>query len=156
MIRKITTTALAALAIVAVLAVSGCAETGATQQTLDQAAATKSKHSKKQDGGSNMESVSQANARQAAEDYLSTMPFSRDGLIEQLSSKAGSGFSKSDAIYAADAVHANWNAQAVLAAKQYLDTMSFSRDGLIEQLESKAGAGFTHAQAVHGVDATGL
>jgi hypothetical protein len=146
-------------AIVVVLALgAGCASTSATQESVNQAAATKSakptghKHKKQQ----KKETVSQANARQAAEDYLSTMPFSRQGLIDQLSSKAGAGFSKSDAIYGTDAAGADWNKQAVLAAKQYLQTMSFSKSALIEQLESKAGAGFTHAQAVYGVSKTGL
>src|SRR5689334_12349778 len=36
--------------------------------------------------------ASQENAIQTAENYLDTMPFSRLGLIRQLSSKAGSGF----------------------------------------------------------------
>ena len=73
-----------------------------------------------------------------------------------MSSKAGAGFSKADAIYGTDAAGADWNKQAVLAAKQYLQTMAFSKSALIQQLESKAGAGFTHAQAVYGVSKTGL
>jgi hypothetical protein len=84
------------------------------------------------------------------------MAFSRQGLIEQLSSEAGAGFSRADATYAVDAVSPNWNEQAAKAAQSYLDTMAFSRQGLIEQLSSEAGAGFTHAQAVYGVNQTGL
>jgi hypothetical protein len=83
-------------------------------------------------------------------------PFSRAGLIEQLSSSAGDGYSLADATYGVDAQHANWNAQAALSAKQYLSMESFSRAGLIEQLSSSAGEGFTHAQAVYGVTAAGL
>jgi hypothetical protein len=147
-------------AIVVVLALgAGCASQSATQQSVDQAAASKAakvsgkKHHKKQSG---LETASQANARQAAENYLSFAPFSRQGLIDQLSSKAGDGYSKADATYAADAVHADWNKQAALAAKNYLKTMPFSKNELIQQLESKAGDGYTHAQAVYGVSKTGL
>jgi len=146
-------------AIVVVLALgAGCASQSATQQSVDQAAATKAAKATghKQKKQQKTETVAQANARQAAENYLSTMPFSRNGLIHQLSSKAGSGFSMKDAIYGTDAAGADWNKQAALAAKNYLDTMPFSRDGLIHQLESQAGSGFTHAQAVYGVNKAGL
>jgi Host cell surface-exposed lipoprotein len=102
------------------------------------------------------ETAGQDNARRSAESYLYTMAFSRKGLIEQLSSEYGAGFSKADAIYAVNHIDVDWNEQAAKSAKNYLDTMAFSRQGLIEQLESEYGAGFTHAQAVYGVNAAGL
>jgi hypothetical protein len=92
----------------------------------------------------------------AAEDYLDYMAFSRKGLIHQLSSDAGSGFSKADATFAVDHITVNWNEQAAKAAQQYLDYSHFSRSGLIHQLESEAGSGFTHKQAVYGVNKAGL
>jgi len=98
----------------------------------------------------------QENAIASAEDYLDTMAFSRKGLIEQLSSEYGSGFSKADAKFAVNHIDVNWNVQAARAAKEYLETMPFSRSALIEQLESEYGSGFTHAQAVFGVNQTGL
>jgi|RhiMetdeSRZDD1v2_1073273.scaffolds.fasta_scaffold473535_1 host cell surface-exposed lipoprotein len=98
----------------------------------------------------------QENAIASAEDYLDTMAFSRKGLIEQLSSEYGSGFSKADAKFAVNHIDVNWNEQAARAAKEYLETMPFSRSALIEQLESEYGSGFTHAQAVFGVNQTGL
>ena len=91
-----------------------------------------------------------------AEDYLSFKAFSRQGLIEQLSSEYGSGFSKADATYAVDHITVDWNEQAAKAAKEYLAVTHFSRSGLIEQLESSFGSGFTHAQAVYGVTKAGL
>jgi hypothetical protein len=103
-----------------------------------------------------MITTGQANARASAAQYLSIMPFSRAGLIRQLSSSAGAGFSVADATYGVDSLNTDWNAQAALSAKQYLSTMPFSRAGLIEQLSSSAGAGFTYAQAVYGVTAAGL
>jgi hypothetical protein len=96
----------------------------------------------------------QANAAASAAQYLSISPFSRAGLINQLSSSAV-GFSLADATYGVDAQHADWNAQAALSAKQYLGISPFSRAGLINQLSSSA-VGFTYAQAVYGVTAAGL
>ena len=82
--------------------------------------------------------------------------FSRKGLIRQLSSDAGDGYSKADATYAVDHIEVNWNEQAAKSAKSYLDMTHFSRKGLIQQLESSAGDGYTHAQAVYGVNKAGL
>ena len=93
---------------------------------------------------------SRANALQAARDYLSTMAFSRKGLIEQLRYE---GYSMSDSVYAVDHCRANWNTQAKLAAKEYLHTMPFSRKGLIDQLKYD---GFTASQAAYGVSKSGL
>jgi len=102
------------------------------------------------------ETAGQANARRSAQQYLSFAPFSRAGLIEQLSSSAGEGFPLADATYGVDAQHADWNAQAALSAKQYLRMSAFSRAGLIDQLSSSAGEKFTYDQAVFGVTAAGL
>jgi hypothetical protein len=100
--------------------------------------------------------VAQQNAIQSAEDYLDFQAFSRLGLIDQLSSKYGEGFSKADATFAVDHVKVNWNEQAALSAKQYLKTGSFSHNGLVDQLSSRHGERFTRAQAEYGVSQTGL
>jgi Host cell surface-exposed lipoprotein len=98
------------------------------------------------------ETAGQKNARESAESYLDTGAFSRNGLIKQLSSSYGEGYSKAEAIYAVNHVDVNWNEEAVEAAKGYLDTGSFSRNGLIQQLSSSYGDGFTRAQAVYAVN----
>ena len=77
---------------------------------------------------------------------------SRAGLIHQLTSSYGEGFSRGDAVWGVNHAHANWYREAVQAAKSYLSTGSFSRAGLIHQLESPYGDQFTHAQAVYGVN----
>lgn len=100
--------------------------------------------------------ASQEQAIGAAESYLDFTAFSRKGLIHQLSSDAGEGFSVADATYAVDHIKVNWNEQAAKSAKSYLEMTHFSRKGLIHQLESSAGEGFTHAQAVYGVNKAGL
>jgi hypothetical protein len=93
----------------------------------------------------------QREALESAKSYLSFGSFSRAGLIGQLTSKYGDGFSRAEAVWAVNHAHANWNAEAVEAAKSYLKTGSFSRANLIHQLESPYGDHFTHAQAVYGV-----
>lgn len=94
--------------------------------------------------------VSQQNALRAAAQYLNVMPFSHDGLIEQLEFE---GYSTEDATFAADNCGADWNRQAELMAQQYLDSMPFSHSGLVEQLVFE---GFTQEQAEHGVASVGL
>ena len=78
--------------------------------------------------------------------------FSKAGLIDQLSSPAGDGYSKADATFAANHVDVDWNAEAVEAAKDYLEISSFSEQALIDQLSSSAGDQFTPAQARYAVN----
>jgi hypothetical protein len=99
---------------------------------------------------------SQEQAIGSAKSYLEFSGFSRKGLIQQLSSDAGEGYSKADATYAVDHIEVNWNEQAAKSAKAYLAMTHFSRKGLIQQLESSAGDGYTHAQALYGVSKAGL
>ena len=82
--------------------------------------------------------------------------FSRQGLIDQLSSGYGEGFSVADATWAVDHLTVDWNAQAARAAKEYLSMQSFSHAGLVEQLSSPYGEKFTRAQAEYGVSQAGL
>lgn len=100
--------------------------------------------------------VAQEQAIGSAKDYLSVMAFSKRGLIKQLSSKYGDGFSKADAKFAVNHIKVNWKKQAAKSAREYLSTGHFSHDGLVEQLESKYGEGFTHEQAEYGVRKAGL
>ncbi len=93
----------------------------------------------------------QENALKAGQNYIDIMAFSKAGLIGQLSSSAGDGYSKPDATFAANNVDADWNSEAVEAAKGYMDMMSFSKDGLIQQLTSSAGDKYTMEQAMYAV-----
>src|SRR5262245_53376369 len=96
-------------------------------------------------------SFGQRQALESAQSYLEMGGFSQAGLIHQLTSKYGEGFSRADAVWAVNHAHANWNAEAVESAKSYLEMGGFSRANLIHQLESPYGEHFTHAQAVYGV-----
>ncbi len=97
----------------------------------------------------------QKNAVRSAIQYLSLSGFSRDGLIQQLSSSAGDGYDRHDATVAVDSLDVDWNQQAVKSAQQYLDISGFSCNGLIEQLSSKAGDKYTKSQATYGAKQAG-
>lgn len=71
-----------------------------------------------------------------AQQYLSTGAFSQQGLIDQLDSPDGGGFSVNDATVAVDSLAVNWSAEAVQAATGYLQTEAFSQQGVIDQLNS--------------------
>lgn len=101
-------------------------------------------------------SAEQRNAARDAERYLEMEGYSRTGLIRQLSSDFGDGYTVKAATAAVDSLHVDWNEQAARSAKAYLSMQSYSRAGLIRQLESAWGEGFTHSQAVYGVKAAGL
>ncbi len=93
----------------------------------------------------------QQSAVASAKQYLGLgSGFSQQGLIDQLDSSAGGGYSVNDATVAVDSLNENWNAQAVLSAKGYLQTSPFSCADLINQLDSSAGGQFTVAQATYG------
>lgn len=102
----------------------------------------------KNEAGENA-TLGERNALQAAQNYLSLMPFPYTGLIKQLEFEK---YTTEEATYAADNCGADWYSEAEKAAERYLNIMSFSRDGLIEQLEFE---GYTKEQAEHGVKAVG-
>jgi hypothetical protein len=99
---------------------------------------------------------SQEQAVRSAESYLDYTAFSRQGLIDQLSSASGDQFSVEDATVAVDSLNVNWNAQAVRSAREYLDFTSFSCQGLIDQLSSEYGGQFTNEQATFGARESGI
>jgi hypothetical protein len=99
--------------------------------------------------------LEQQNALRAAQQYLDYSGFSRAGLIQQLSSEYGSGFTVEAATWAADTVGADWNAEAVESAKSYLEFSAFSRDGLYEQLTSEYGGAFTADEANYALSQVG-
>lgn len=92
----------------------------------------------------------QKNAVRSANQYLSMQGFSREGLIQQLSSDFGDGYKVADATVAVASLSIDWNKEAVRSAKQYLSMQGFSCKGLIQQLSSSAGDGYTVSQATYG------
>lgn len=99
---------------------------------------------------------SQQNAVRQAAAYLRTSGFSRQGLIEQLSSEYGSKFPIDDATVAVDSLDVDWNAQAERSATQYLNISGFSCEGLIQQLSSEHGSKYTLAEATYAANKAGI
>lgn len=97
----------------------------------------------------------QKNAIRSAKQYISMTGFSRDGLIDQLSSEYGDSYEIADATAAVDSLNIDWNEQAVRSAEQYLDMTGFSCNGLIEQLSSSAGSKYTVNEATYGAQQAG-
>lgn len=75
--------------------------------------------------------LGETNALNSAQSYLSYIPFSHDGLIDQLEYE---GFTIAEATYAAENCGANWNEQALKSAYNYLSFMAFSYTEMIDQL----------------------
>lgn len=88
----------------------------------------------------------QLNALASAGKYLSVMPFSYIGLIEQLEYEK---YTTEEATFAANNCGADWNKQALKKALQYLDIIPYSRQGLIDQLKYD---NFTEKEAAYGAD----
>jgi Host cell surface-exposed lipoprotein len=97
----------------------------------------------------------QQNAAKSARSYLSFAGFSRQGLIDQLSSAYGDKYAVQDATIAVDSLNVDWNAEAVQSAKSYLKVTAFSCQGLIDQLDSSYGDKYTVAQATYGAQQAG-
>ncbi len=97
----------------------------------------------------------QQNAAKSARSYLNFAAFSRQGLIDQLSSEYGDKYPVQDATIAVDSLNVDWNAEAVQSAKSYLKLTAFSCQGLIDQLDSPYGEKFTVDQATYGAQQAG-
>jgi len=119
-------------------------------------ASTRKTYTKTQNAPARAESFTgpQKNAVRSAKNYLSFQGFSRSGLINQLSSDYGDGYSVADATVAVDSLNTDWNKQAVRSAKNYLSFQGFSCKGLIDQLSSSYGDGYTKSQANYGARRT--
>lgn len=93
--------------------------------------------------------IEQKNAFNAGIDYLTTGSFSKEGLINQLTSEV-EGYPIDVAKFAVEKIEDNdlvdWDEECEEAAQDYLETSSFSKQGLIDQLCSDA-EGFTEEQA---------
>ncbi len=95
-----------------------------------------------------------------AKKYLALYGFSKKGLINQLSSEYGSGYSVEDSTKAVEylekALPIDWNEQAVKSAETYNSVMKFDRAKMIEMLTSEFGGQYTKEQAEYAVDKLGL
>lgn len=92
------------------------------------------------------------NALKMAENYIQTIPFSKQGLYEQLTSEHGSKFPEDAAQYAIDNLKVDYKEQALKSAKNYMKTIPMSDDELYEQLTSDHGEKFTPEEAQYAID----
>ena len=90
-------------------------------------------------------------ALESAQTYVDMLPFSKEGLLDQLTSEYGGQFTKADAKWAVENVNADWNAEALESAKSYMDVMPMSKAALKDQLMSEYGGQFTEAQADYAI-----
>lgn len=97
----------------------------------------------------------QRNAVRSARSYLDFKGFSRQGLIDQLSSEYGDQYSVADATAAVASLDVDWDAQAARAATTYLEMRGFSCEGLVDQLTSEFGDQFSSSQARVGATQAG-
>ena len=100
--------------------------------------------------------AAQRNAVRSANSYLRMSGFSRQGLIDQLSSEFGDNYSVGDATVAVNSLSTDWNAQAARSAVSYLALSGFSCQGLIDQLSSESGNKYTVEQATYGATQAGI
>lgn len=94
--------------------------------------------------------VGEINALNLASAYLDVMPFSLNGLIEQLEYE---GFTYEEAKFAADNCGIDWREQAVLMGRMYLELYDFSNTDLYEQLKYE---GFSGDEAGYALRELGL
>ena len=99
----------------------------------------------------------QKHAYNACLSYLEYTAFSKQGLIDQLSSEYGEGYPLEVAEFAVNKIEergeVDWVEQAKRSAQNYLDFSDFSKQGLIDQLSSEYGEQFTIEQATEAVEA---
>ena len=95
-------------------------------------------------------------AVRSAQSYLDLSGFSRQGLVDQLSSEHGDQYTIDEATFAVVTINPDWNAEAAESAQSYLDLSGFSCQGLIDQLSSQYGDQYTVDQARYGATQTGV
>ena len=148
------------LVLITALTLTGCAATPKDAVAAHSAAASPASQSAPSPSATPTGptlTTSQQQAVTAAKGYLSMgSGFSYQGLIDQLTSSAGNGFSVADATAAVTLLNVDYNAQAVLSAQGYMKMGGFSHASLVEQLSSASGAQFTPAQAEYAATKVGL
>ncbi|OKL48180.1 hypothetical protein BSR28_00235 [Boudabousia liubingyangii] len=89
-------------------------------------------------------------ATESAKQYLESIPFSRSGLIHQLTYNGE--FTEAEATQAVDSLNVDWNEQALRKAQEYVDSgMGLSKKGIAKMLSEKDIAGFTEEQTEYAI-----
>lgn len=137
---------------------SGCSDEDSSSESSHTVTKVNHKKSSSTNSESNEESSSGSkskvpseyeNALATAKDYDEDQPMSKAGLLDQLTSKDGEGFTQDAGQYAVDHLNADWNENALKCARNYLKEEHLSRSDVQEQLSSSIddrGEGFTSDQ----------
>lgn len=91
-------------------------------------------------------------ALKKAEIYLETMPYSKKGLYDQLTSEYGEQFSVEAAQYAIDNVKTDYKENALKSAINYQEVMHMSSAAIYDQLTSEYGDQFTPEEVQYAID----
>ncbi len=153
---KVVVGCLGVIGLFVVLAIIGSIVDPPTNRSQEGTTATSPRGVTASPSSSRYLTLSQRNAVRSANSYLRISGFSRQGLIDQLSSDAGDQFSVADATRAVDSLDVDWRAQAARSAASYLKLSGFSCRGLIEQLSSRAGDKYTVEEATYGAIQAGI
>lgn len=136
---------------------SGKSENTSTSEQTNDAQATEEPEKTTEPGPTASYTTEEKNCYKSAKNYLDLMGYSKQGLIEQLSSEYGDNYSKETAEKIVNDIEkageVDWVEEAKESARNYLDIMPFSKQELIEQLCSDAGDKYTREQAEKAVSA---
>ncbi|WP_114603156.1 Ltp family lipoprotein [Staphylococcus sp. EZ-P03] len=91
-------------------------------------------------------------ALKTAESYKRSVPMSKKGLYEQLTSENGNKFPEAAAKYAMEHVTIDYKENAVKSAKSYAKNLHLSDAEILEQLQSENGEKYTPEEAKYGVE----
>lgn len=107
------------------------------------------KTEEKEDNKPNREQKAALNSAKSYSEYLN---MSKEGIFEQLTSKAGDKYPEDIARYAVENLKADYKKNALESAKSYINIMDMSNEELYDQLTSSAGDKFTPEEAQYVID----
>ena len=148
------------LTLIMTFALAACGDTSDTTTSDTEADQTEvqeeiGEESEEKDPTADM-TMEQKNAYKAAKSYLEFSGFSKQGLIDQLSSEYADNYPEDVAEFAVNALEENgevdWVEECKESAQSYLEFSSFSKEGLIEQLTSEYGDKYTREEAEAAVE----
>lgn len=119
------------------------------EKTTVESSTKESLTEEKEDNKPNRE---QKAALSSAKSYSEYLNMSKEGIFEQLTSKAGDKYPEDIARYAVENLKADYKKNALESAKSYINIMDMSNEELYDQLTSSAGDKFTPEEAQYAID----
>lgn len=119
------------------------------EKTTVESSTKESLTEEKEDNKPNREQKAALNSAKSYSEYLN---MSKEGIFEQLTSKAGDKYPEDIARYAVENLKADYKKNALESAKSYINIMDMSNEELYDQLTSSAGDKFTPEEAQYAID----